>query len=216
MDTLSACSYELHLEDKTKRRTKKHELSDEQVAYLRDNYSDTRNIDLANALGCGLRTVNRLCARYGIDVRKSDEFMAKTQRVASQRAAASIRANGCTCPDAVKERLKLTQFKPGHNMYERMTTEQRKARDAKISSARQALIRSERRRILFGLPQRSRLRLVSRPRSVASARLNMRKRLGYEIERASMEVYITEGTIRSELVEANAKKLGFRFHFKTK
>lgn len=34
MNTLSACSYELHLDDKRKRRTKKHELSDEQVAYL--------------------------------------------------------------------------------------------------------------------------------------------------------------------------------------
>lgn len=40
MNTLSACSYELHLDDKRKRRTKKHELSDEQVAYLRDNYCE--------------------------------------------------------------------------------------------------------------------------------------------------------------------------------
>lgn len=78
----------------------------------------------------------------------------------------------------------------------------------KISEARSRQNKSERRRILFGLPQQTNLKLVHNKRKCqVRFRLKMR---GYGIERNGDEAVVLPDTKRSLRVERCAKKYGIR------
>lgn len=75
---------------------------------------------------------------------------------------------------------------------------------------RKALFRSERRRVLFGLEQRTNLRVVRCPRRKINLRHNLRRR-GYQVSRASNEAWIVPATRRSMLMEEHGRAMGFHF-----
>lgn len=69
--------------------------------------------------------------------------------------------------------------------------------------------RQERRRVLFGLEQRTRLRAVRSLPEKYRLRCNMRKR-GYEIKRGGNDVSVTADTLRSKRMEDHAERIGMR------
>lgn len=80
----------------------------------------------------------------------------------------------------------------------------------KIGASRKETFRKERRRVIFGLEQKTNLRVVQCPREKVMLRLNLRKH-GYEIARASNEAFITAATHRSEVMERRAISMGISF-----
>lgn len=70
--------------------------------------------------------------------------------------------------------------------------------------------KKERRRVLFGFEQKTKLRVVKTPKTKSNLRIKLRKK-GYEIARCGNVCYITENTQRSSICESNGIKLGLKF-----
>ena len=71
------------------------------------------------------------------------------------------------------------------------------------------LYRKERRRVLFGIDQKTRLRVVRAPREKTNLRHRLRKR-GYVVDKMSNDVLVTAETMRPIKSEEHARRLGMK------
>ncbi len=144
---------------------RKYVPTDEQLEWLRKNYRDKTNIELANTLGVSKTTLRSICIEHAV------------------RPGKSYNVND----------------KRGKDYY------------ARCGEARKRLIRSERRRVLFGIEQKTKLRVTKQLNKKCDYRSSLR-RLGYVIGYGSSDVHITPETRRNMTKERNAVRLhGFRF-----
>lgn len=187
------------------------DLAQEQREWFVANFDHTKNQELADHLGTSPRSVTRIARELGLW--KTKEFVAAMQRNASEHAA---RANRLMGGNAGMSNLlkygRAYQFKPGESNKDRMDEEALREMRRKIGASRKETFRKERRRVIFGLEQKTNLRVVQCPREKVMLRMNLRKH-GYEIARASNEAIVTPDTRRSIKMEARAEKMGIKFNF---
>ena len=185
------------------------DLTAEQLEWLKENFCHTKNQELADELGTSPRSVTRMARTLGLW--KTSEFVAAMQQNAADHAAKANRANGGNA--GTKNLLlygKAYRFKAGESNKDRMSKEAFKEMHRKIGESRKETFRKEKRRVLFGLEQKTRLRVVQCTREKICLRSNLRKH-GYEIARASNEAFITATTHRSEVMEHRAISMGISF-----
>lgn len=176
-------------------------LSPEQVKWLRENYADTANAEIMARLGLSLSMLHEEARLYGL--RKSEEWVSgMLERARKARRRRKWPPKGYVVPN---RRL----FQKGVNNLMRLGPEREAERRRKISESRRALIASERRRILFGLDQRTGMKLTGRFIAKTRLRCLMRKR-GYVIERGGNEACLTPQTRRSERCEKRCREMGIR------
>ena len=190
---------------------KAKDLSNEQLVWFTEHFEHTKNQELADRLGTSPRCVTRIARELGLY--KTKEFVQAMQRNASEHGAKKVHLMGGNA--GTKNLLiygKATRFKAGESNKQRMSAETFKEMHRKIGDSRKKIFQKERRRVLFGLDQRTRLRVIRCPKAKIGLRHRLRKR-GYEIERASNVVTITDHTRRSQIIEEHAKVIGFKFHF---
>lgn len=187
------------------------DLTQEQREWFVANFDHTKNQELADHLGTSPRSVTRMARELGLW--KTKEFVAAMQRNASEHGA---RANRLMGGNAGAVNLlkygKATRFKPGTSQKERMSAEAFADMHRRIGLSRKETFKKERRRVIFGLEQKTNLRVVQCPREKVLLRLNLRRH-GYEIPRASNEATVTNETRRSIRMEARAEKMGIKFNF---
>ena len=187
------------------------DLTQEQREWFVANFDHTKNQELADHLGTSPRSVTRMARELGLW--KTKEFVAAMQRNASEHGA---RANRLMGGNAGAVNLlkygKATRFKPGTSQKERMSAEAFADMHRRIGLSRKETFKKERRRVIFGLEQKTNLRVVQCPREKVLLRLNLRRH-GYEIARASNEATVTNETRRSIRMEARAEKMGIKFNF---
>lgn len=187
------------------------DLTQEQREWFVANFDHTKNQELADHLGTSPRSVTRIARELGLW--KTKEFVAAMQRNASEHAA---RANRLMGGNAGMSNLlkygRAYQFKPGESNKDRMDEEALREMRRKIGASRKETFRKERRRVIFGLEQKTNLRVIQCPREKVMLRMNLRKH-GYEIARASNEAIVTPDTRRSIKMEARAEKMGIKFNF---
>ena len=100
-------------------------------------------------------------------------------------------------------------FKKGESNRSRMSKKRYEQMLAKASATRKEIIRKERMRIHSGLPQKTKLKVVSSPMSRARSMYRYRlRKAGYIIERASHDAYYTPDTIRNATLENQSDKYG--------
>lgn len=138
----------------------KIELTESQLAWLLKHYKHTKNAEAARKLGIGESTLHRFARKYGL--KKTPQFMRKTQRAAADAAERSHRENGTYPPKGYRvPRSEVGQFKPGVSSRQRLGDKKEDARLQKMAETRRETIRKEKARILFGLPQKTKLKLTS-------------------------------------------------------
>lgn len=190
---------------------KAKDLTNEQLVWFTEHFEHTKNAEIAEYLGTGVRSVTRIARELGLF--KSKEHLVAMQRKASEHGAKKIHLMGGNA--GAKNLLiygKATRFKAGENNKQRMSSEAFEEMHRKIGDSRKKTFQKERRRVLFGLDQKTRLRVIRCPKAKMELRCSLRKH-GYEIERASNEVVITDNTKRSPKIEERAQVMGFKFHF---
>lgn len=170
----------------------------EMIAFLREYYPTMSSRKIAKRLGVSHRTVLMKGRELGI------ENGSKTQRL---RAEVIIRANFEM--HSLNELAKMTGVSV--SAVRRIARKLGLAKDVhRIGEirrrARLAIIEKERRRIIFGLPQKTKLKVVSN-RSKHNLRYRFRKD-GYYVERGENLVYFDERVHRHLLREESAKKHG--------
>lgn len=192
---------------------KAKDLTPEQREWFVANFATTKNQELADILGTSPRSVTRIARDLGLW--KTKEFVAAMQRNASEHGARATRLMGGNSGAVnLLEYGQATRFKPGTSQKERMSAEAFADMHRRIGLSRKETFKKERRRVIFGLEQKTNLRVVQCPREKVLLRLNLRRH-GYEIPRASNEATVTNETRRSIRMEARAEKMGIKFHFNT-
>lgn len=187
------------------------DLTLEQLEWLKENFGSTKNQELANELGTSPRSITRMARELGLW--KTKEFISAMQRNASECGARVNRVNGGNA--GTKNLLvygKAYRFKAGESNRERMSEEAFKEMHRRIGESRKETFRKEKRRVLFGLEQKTGLRVVQCPKEKISLRNNLRKH-GYEIARASNEAIVSDNTRRSAIMETRAIQMGITFTF---
>lgn len=176
---------------------------------MRNNFCNTKNAEVAEYLGISPRTVVRIAQDMGLV--KDPDFIKAMQQNAADHAARANRANGGNA--GTKNLLlygKAYRFKAGESNKDRMSEEAFNAMYCRISEQRKKTFKAEKRRVIFGLEQKTKLRVVQAPKEKICLRNGLRKK-GYQIARASNEAFITAATHRSEVMERRAISMGISF-----
>lgn len=168
----------------------------EQIAEVERLFPTTNSQELADKLGISLYKLQYIARSHGIY--KTHEYMSRL-RTESMRA--------------VYERDKDTErgkhwFKKGYNFRERFGDKV----DEIISKASEGLKRarrSDRRRVLFGLPQRYKFKIGGGGRKRVHQRYRLRK-LGYYVDKGSNVCYYDANTKRSLVLEERYLGLTFK------
>ena len=184
-------------------------LSEAEQQWMRNNFCKTKNAEVAEHLGISHRTVVRIARDMGLA--KHPDFTKAMQQNASEHAAKRNRANGGNA--GAKNLLiygKAYQFKKGERQKDKMSAEAFEAMHRHIGEQRKKTFKAEKRRVIFGLEQKTKLRVVQAPKEKICLRNGLRKK-GYEIARASNEAFITAATHRSEVMERRAISMGISF-----
>ena len=191
-------------------------LSEKEVSWIVRHYAHTRNYDIMARFSIGESTLHRIARKHGLT--KSRHFMRKSQLAAVNIAVSICYQHGIYEENAVrarqqaadrKERGQHIGFLPGESNKTRFSHRRFRSIVEKSAETRRATIRAERRRILFGLPQRTKLKLTSGGRQRVSHRYLFRKR-NCIVPRGSNEIFYDELTNRSSAMEASAPKYGLR------
>ena len=191
---------------KPKRDTTRIVLTDDQQQWLRDNYATTLNKDCAAHLGISESSLHRWARQLGL-TKDPDWFHALVLERCRMMAAVN-RGPG----NHGKKNLHLGEphrFRKGQTNRERYGEENERRRIQRSAATRRETIRKERMRVRWGLPQETKLRVISNPQA-RYARYALKIR-GYIIPaRGSMEAYWDENTTRSAIVENNAAQVGIK------
>ena len=183
-------------------------LTDQQEAWLQKHFKHTKNEDIAEKLGVSLRSVNRLAEKRGL--KKSWQFMRKTQLDAAAAANKSNRINGTYPPKGYKiPRSEEFWFQKGEKPVDRLGAKRDAERIAKSAASRKETFKLERARAIFGLPRQTKMQVIQRPRKQVHVRYYLRKR-GYVVERGSNVAYYNSQTNRNLKMETNPPT-GFTF-----
>ena len=180
---------------------KKLVLSDEQMAWLVENFADTENAVIREALGCCETTLRVLARSLGLW--KSEAHMEKRKdkaRVGLRRYFLTHKANDN------HEHLMPFCFKKGNDprLFDGFWDGL-----ARGHAKRNQTIREEKARIAFGLPQRTRMQLKRQPRPKIHQRHYL-KTLGYIVD-GNVAYYTPDTTRAMKLEEGKVKKVYFKF-----
>lgn len=187
------------------RSVKKVVLSPEAEKWLIRHFKHTKNDEIMRRLGVSGSTLHRLARSLGLT--KTRQFMKKTQAECAAAAKESHLRNGTYPPKGY--RIPNTHhFEPGVTPEMRLGKKRNAERIAKAAASRRETIRNERARIVWGLDQKTRLKLLHN-RDRALYRHALKKR-GYLVERGGREAIVVEATVRSKVVEQRAAKHGIK------
>lgn len=195
-------------------KTTKIVLTASQQEWLEKHFKHTRNDEISARFGWSLSSLHRFARQLGL--KKSPQFMSKMQRNAADKANASHIKNGTYPPKGyIIPGSEKHRFEKGVTPLQRLGKKKNEQRKEKSRASRAATLKMEKARAMFGLAQRTKMKVISQPKKAILQRYYL-KRLGYIIERGSMTAYYDENTRRSEDYEnrtrANCKNyIGFTF-----
>ena len=187
-------------------KTDKIVLTERQERWLVRHFKHTKNDEIMARLGLSHSTLHRLARELGLT--KSRQFMKQCQAATTAAAWRANRAKGWPPKGYVIPRSEVACFKKGVTPEMRLGRKRNEERIRKSAESRRRTVAAEKRRILFGLPQQTRLK-IGYSRKKVSYRHALRKR-GYIIERGGWQAFVTESTQRSPIVESRAATHGIR------
>lgn len=198
-------------------------LTEREVRWIIRHFQHTRNQDIMEKFGIGESSLHRIARKHGL--RKSRQFMKKKQREAVEIAHQACVRYGIYEESAERMRQLAIErsergeripgaFMPGVNNEMRLGKKRNRERIEKARQTRNKSIELDRKRMRFGLPQRTNMRLhyygYTEAHRKASVHRHLFRRAGYIVDYGSDTVYYDEDTVRRPKMEANAHKYGLK------
>lgn len=178
----------------------KYVMTDRQERWFIKHFKHTKNEEIAAKFGISPTTVIRLARKLGL--KKSPQFMTKCIEATTAAAKRSHLINGTYPPKGFQIPGKEKgYFKRGETSLQRLGQKREAERIRKATASREKTRKSERARAVFGLPQRTKLRVIPVP----TAKLKLRyylKKCGYLLDEKERIAYYTEETKRGKRIEA--------------
>ena len=175
-------------------------MTERQERWFIKHFKHTKNAEIAEKLGISPTSVVRLARKYGL--KKSPQFMAKCVAATTAAAKRSHLINGTYPPKGFQIPGKEKgYFKVGETSLQRLGPKREAERIRKATESREKTRKSERARAVFGLPQRTKLRVIPVPVAKIKLRCYLKK-CGYIIDEKERIAYYTEETKRGKRIEA--------------
>lgn len=176
----------------------KRTFTEEEIAYLKLNYATTKNKYILAHLGITRGVLARVRDELGL--KKIPNYREIFGKVMTKYGDG--RAKNRPSDEAIKkshERHAILRSDDEHSArrYER------------ASASHRAVINAEKRRILFGLPQKTKRKIIAAPKAKVGCRYRLRKH-GYIVDYDADVAYYTDTTSRVSKTEETAKKYGIK------
>lgn len=179
-------------------------LTEAQQKWLIKHFKHTKNEEVATKLGISCRTAIRLARQLGLE--KSKQFMTKCQQATAAAAKESHLRNKTYPPKGFKiPRREEFYFKVGETSLQRLGVRREALRVEKSAESRRRTWRSEKARATFGLPQRTKLRVIPQPRAKILLRYYLKSK-GYIVDDVKRVVYYDENTKRGRRIEEKPQR----------
>lgn len=173
-----------------------------QEAWLIKHYKHTKNAEVAAYLGISQSTMHRIVRKLGL--KKTPQFMRKCQQATTAAAKESHLRNGTYPPKGYVIPNRPT-FPKGVSNVERFGKRKEAERIRKSTESREKTRKSERARATFGLPQRTKLRVIPIPRAKVYLRWYLKSR-GYILDEIARVAYYNENTKRGKRIEEKPQR----------
>lgn len=173
------------------------------------HFKNTKNDYILSKFGISHSALHRFAREHGL--RKTKQFQKKCQFAASKAARTANKLKGFPPKGYIIPKSEQYRFKPGETPEKRLGKKRNRLRIQKSAESRRKTLASEKRRVLFGLEQRTKLKVVAAPHAKASYRYTLKKR-GYIVSRAAKIIFYDANTLRSDSVERTASDR-YRFIF---
>lgn len=189
------------------------DLSEEEVAWIVENFRMFKNKEIQERFNITRHTLRIIKAEYGLE--KSAELLSSIQAEATESALKRNKVLGFKpqrdCMRRLREEGRMQSFFTKENPL-RLPPDREAQRRANIKKTNTELWQSERRRLMFGLPQKTNLRIVDTKftKYRCSARCNLIRR-GYEHVGNYVFSYSDETRRDLKLEEKYMNKCRFKF-----
>lgn len=198
-------------------------ITEKQEQYIIRHYSNTKNSVIMEKLGIGESTLHRIARKHGL--RKTKQFMRKTRTEAREKAREVCLRYGVYEETRERMREKMNElsrrgehipgsFIKGQSNKDRLSPKRFRQLIEKSRATRNEMIRKERLRMRWGLPQKTRMLIFPeecrKSRKDKSIHRHLFRKFNYIVDRGDDNVYYDEQTERRPIMEANAHKYGLR------
>ena len=182
------------------------ELTDKQKKWIVIHFKNTKNDDIMLKIGIKHSALHRFAREHGL--KKTKQFVKKCQAATTEAARLVNKRNNWPPKGYMIPNMEQNCFKKGVTPEQRLGKKKNALRIARSAESRRKTVLAEKRRVLFGLPQKTKLKVVAGHSSKSSFKHTLKKR-GYLVCRASRQIGYNESTDRSLKSEITAKKYGF-------
>lgn len=169
--------------------------------WLIKHYKHTKNSIIIEKFGLSKYYLHKYAQELGL--KKSRAFIIKVSKENSKKGLAILAEKGWP----PKGYIIPNQDKRIESLKARKGKRMPKAIREKCAEGIRNTFKSEKRRVLFGLPQKTKLKVVKSPKGKIHCRWKMRK-LGYIIDKGGNVAYYNETTIRNKHFEERIKQYG--------
>ena len=180
-----------------------YNLTDKQLKYIINHYKHTRNEDLCEKFNLSPFKLQQIRRKY--ELAKSKIFMNKAAKRGSDAAKIVNKANG------YPQRINLVTHREKANKNAQKALKRKRNNkewfdewNRKKGESLSNTFKAEKRRVLFGLEQKTKLKVTKASGSKREFRHALRKK-GYIVPRNSNVAYYNNQTNRSTRLENNAK-----------
>ena len=180
----------------------------DKIKFLIENYAHASNLKLANTLGISIPYLKIKARELGLK-----KECAKRKIFPSLEANILRMSENCSYR-TIADKLNISVSSVHCAINDAATKGfQKRSREKTckiMSEARVRLIKKERARAVFGLNQKTKIKLF--PNKKKYHMRDRLKRCRYEVEHNGTDVYIDDETRRHANIEAEAQKMGFNIH----
>lgn len=184
-------------------------MTEKQQKWIILHFKNTKNDDILRRFGISHSALHRFAREHAL--KKTKQFQSKCQLAAAKAARAANKLKGFPPKGYHIPKSEQYRFKPGETPEKRLGKKRNQIRIQKSAESRRKTLASEKRRVLFGLEQRTKLKVVAAPPAKAAYRHTLKKR-GYIVSRAAKIIFYDANTLRSDRVEQTAVER-YRFIF---
>jgi hypothetical protein len=178
------------------------EITASQEAWLIKHYKHTKNAEAAAQLGISKYTMQRIARKLGL--KKTPQFMRKCQHEAIAAAKESHLRNGTFPPKGYVIPNRYS-YPKGVSNVERFGKHKEAERIRKSAESREKTRKSEKARATFGLPQRTKMRVIPIPRAKVKLRWYLKSR-GYILDEIARVAYYDDNTKRGKRIEEKPQR----------
>lgn len=181
-------------------------LSEKQQLWILRHFKNTKNDEIMAKFNISHSSLHRFAREKSL--KKTAKFQKQCQLNASREARKANKKNNWPPKGYIIPKSVENQFKKGITPAQRLGEKKNKQRILRLAESRRKTVESEKRRVLFGLEQKTKLKVIAAPSNKIAFKYTLKLR-GYTCDRFSNTIFFDSSTNRSEKSEKTAKEKYF-------